>query len=657
MKKASDSYDKLKYLRLLAREYPSIAEVCTEIVNLKAILCLPKGTEHFISDIHGEYEAFLHMLKNASGVVREKIDLLYEDKLPLSERNMLATLIYYPEAKLDELAAQGVINGEWLMLTISRLVEICRVSASKYTRSKVRKALPRGFEYIIEELLHATDNSNQAGYNREVVNAIIETERAEDFIIAISGLIQRLVIDKLHIVGDIFDRGPGAHIIMDALESYHQVDIQWGNHDLLWMGAAAGCSALVATTIVNSLKYGNLDTIEDGYGISLSPLVSFALEVYGDDPCYRFMPREIEASLDSRSATLIAKMHKALAIILFKLEGEIIDRNPAFGMERRKLLHRMNLKEGTVELEDGVYPLSDTYFPTLDPADPYRLTPGEEEVIDKLTLAFDHSQKLQRHVEFLYSRGSMYLCCNDFLLFHGCIPSDENGEFSEVELFGKRCSGRELFDRADALARQGYFAREGTPERQQGLDFLWYCWCGKLSPVFGKNRMTTFERYFVADKDTHTETKNPYFTCGESPEFALKILREFGIESEEGRIINGHVPVKIKKGENPIKAGGRIIVIDGGMSKPYQLQTGAAGYTLISSSTGITLSCHEPFVTAREAISTEADIHSSQTLVESYYKRRLVSDTDDGRAIKERVKDLKSLLEAYRTGLIKGAKV
>lgn len=644
----------LKYLKLLAREYPTIDEVCTEIVNLKAILCLPKGTEHFISDIHGEYEAFLHMLKNASGVVREKVDLLYEDSLTLSERNQLATLIYYPEEKLDALREKRPLDEEWYMITITRLIEVCRLTASKYTRSKVRKALPRGFEYIIDELLHAADDHNHKGYNREILHAIIATDRAEEFIIAVSGLIQRLAIDRLHIVGDIFDRGPGAHIILDALSQYHNVDLQWGNHDILWMGAAAGSEALVATTIVNSLKYGNVDTIEDGYGISLSPLVSFALDVYGDDPCARFMPREIEASLDRRGAEIIAKMHKALAIILFKLEGELIERNPAFGMDARRLLHKIDRASGTVELEGGVYPLTDTNFPTVDPENPYALTDGERGLINKLRTAFDHSQKLQRHVQFLYSHGGMYLRCNDCLLFHGCVPTDENGEFAPVEIAGERLSGKAYFDRADALVRQGYFAKEGSPERAEGLDFLYYSWCGPLSAVFGKDRMTTFERYFVEDKDTHTERKNPYFTFAESEDFALKVLREFEIDSPDARIVNGHVPVKIKKGENPIKANGRIIVIDGGMSKPYQQQTGAAGYTLISSSTGITLSCHEPFVTVSEAVETEADIHSSQETVWRPLKRLLVADTDNGRAIAERVRDLNCLLDAYRTGVLKG---
>ena len=646
----------LKYLKLLAREYRSISEVCTEIVNLKAILRLPKGTEHFISDIHGEYEAFLHMLKNASGVVREKIDAIYGDSLPLSERSLLATIIYYPREKLDELAEHRELDAEWYSIIITRLVEVCRLSASKYTRSKVRKAMPHGFEYVLDELLHAADDANHKGYNREIVKAIIETDRSEEFIVAISELIQRLVIDRLHIVGDIFDRGPGAHIILDALMRYHDVDIQWGNHDILWMGAAAGCKPLVATTVVNSLKYGNVDTIEDGYGISLSSLMSFALDVYGDDPCERFKPREIEVTLDAHSSEIMAKMHKALAIILFKLEGDIIERNPDFNMDARRLLHRIDREKGTITIDDCEYPLADTHFPTVDPADPYRLTPGEQDVIDKLTTAFEHSQRLQAHVQFLYSHGSLYLCCNDKLLFHGCVPSDSEGNFTPVKLFGKKLAGREYFDRADALARSSYFAREGSAERARGLDFMFYLWCGPLSPVFGKDRMTTFERYFIEDETTHIENKNPYFICADRKDYAIKVLHEFGITAEDSFIVNGHVPVKIKRGENPIKAEGKVIVIDGGMSKPYQQKTGAAGYTLISSSTAIILSCHDPFVTVAEAVSSGVDMHSTQTLVWRPEHRLLVADTDTGRAIAERVEDLNHLLDAYRTGLITAAK-
>ncbi|MEG1524975.1 MAG: fructose-1,6-bisphosphatase [Clostridia bacterium] len=655
MEKKLNEMVELKYLRLLAREYKTIAEVSTEIINLKAILCLPKGTEHFISDIHGEYEAFLHMLKNASGVVREKINILFENSVTLGERNMLATLIYYPEKKLEKLQASGIINEEWYKITLVRLVEVCRLSSSKYTRSKVRKALPKGFEYVIDELLHVTDTMDKQRYNNEIIRAIIETDQADGFIIAISKLIQRLVIDRLHVVGDIFDRGPGAHIILDALSTYHDVDVQWGNHDILWMGAAAGNDALIATTIINSLRYGNVDTIEDGYGISLSPLVTFALEIYADDPCARFYPRTVENELNQRDAEIIAKMHKAMAIILFKLEGALIARNPEFHMEARLLLDKIDFEHATIMVSGVTYPLTDQLFPTVLPSNPYALSEGEQELIDKLRMAYYHSEKLQQHIRFLYASGSIYLRCNGNLLFHGCVPTTADGEFVQLCNQGKKYSGKALFDRADRLVRQGYFSKWDTPERIVGLDFIWYLWCGPNSPLFGKDRMTTFERYFIADTETHTERKNAYFQFAESEAFAQKLLEEFDMNAPDAVIINGHVPVKIRKGESPLKANGRIIVIDGGMSKAYQKETGVAGYTLISSSNGLVLSCHDPFVTVDEAIESEVDIHSTQTMVSRPAVRKLVADTDVGYSLSERIKDLTDLLHAYQNGLLKEA--
>lgn len=643
----------IKYLRLLAREYPTVTAVSTEIINLQAILRLPKGTEHFISDMHGEYAAFLHMLKNASGVVREKIDLLFENSLSLAERNSLATLIYYPEKKLERLRTQNVLTEDWYASTLLNLVEVCKLSASKYTRSKLRKALPEGFEYIIDELLHATDNENKTNYNREIVRSIIEIDRADAFIISICQLIQRLVIDRLHIIGDIYDRGPGSHIIMDALMRFHDIDFQWGNHDILWMGAAAGSDALIATTIINSMKYGNMDTLEDGYGISLSPLVTFAIEVYNDDPCLRFYPRTLDEPLRERDSELMAKMHKAMAVILFKLEGELISRNPDFNMDSRRMMHRIDYENKTISLNGITYPLTDGNFPTVLPSNPYLLSDDEQELMDKLRLAFYHSEKLQQHVKTLYSKGSLYLCCNGNLLFHGCVPSEEDGSFTPVTFFGTTYRGKRYFDFADSMARTAYFAKWGSPERTQGLDFMWYLWCGPHSPLFGKDRMTTFERYFIADKTTHVENKNTYFLCAESEDFAIKLLKEFGIEGEGCRVINGHVPVKIKKGESPIKANGRVIVIDGGMSKPYQRETGIAGYTLIYSSNGVFLSCHDPFVTVDEAIDSEIDIHSTQTCVFRPQKRTLVADTDNGKILAERIEDLKLLLDAYRSGKLK----
>lgn len=647
----------MKYLKLLAREYPTIAAVSTEIINLRAILCLPKGTEHFISDIHGEYEAFLHMLKNASGVVRDKVDTLFENTVPLNERNALATLIYYPEEKLELLHQEFRDNGrdmtDWYKITLLRLVEVCKLCGSKYTRSKVGKALPPGFEYIINELIHATDIEDKVRYNNEIVRSIIETDRADAFIIAISRLIQRLVINRLHIVGDIFDRGPGPHIIIDALMRYHDVDIQWGNHDILWMGAAAGNDALIATTIINSLKYGNVDTLEDGYGISLSPLVTFAIETYGNDACAKFMPRSVETELSLHDASIMAKMHKAMAVILFKLEGNMIRRNPSFRMENRLLLDQIDFDAQTVNVDGRVYAINDVNFPTIDPADPYRLSGAEAELVDRLRMSFHHSAKLQEHVRFLFSKGSMYLCRNGNLIFHGCVPSTPDGVFTNVELFGETVSGKALFDRSDRLVRHGYFKKWSSTERQHGLDYMWYLWCGPDSPLFGKDKMTTFERYFIDDKAAHVETKNPYFSCAEKEEYALRLLHEFGVDGGESRIINGHVPVKFTKGESPIKANGRVVVIDGGMSKAYQKETGIAGYTLIDHSRGVRLCCHDPFVTVEEAIRNEVDIHSIQEEFVTNKVRKLVADTDVGKQIKRDVEDLKLLLAAYQRGVIK----
>ncbi len=643
----------MKYLRLLSQKYRTIAEVSTEIINLNAIICLPKGTEHFISDIHGEYAAFLHMLKNASGVVREKIEFVFENTMALKERNALATLIYYPAEKLEMLHREGVTTDEWYRITLLRLVEICRVTASKYTRSKVRKALPSEFSYIIDELLNAAETPDKIRYNHAIIQSILDTEQGDAFIIAISLVIQRLVIDHLHVVGDIFDRGPGAHFILDALTTYHSVDVQWGNHDILWMGAAAGNEALIATAIINSLKYGNVDTIEDGYGISLSPLLSFAMDLYWDDPCTPFVPRSVSEGTDAKGVDLIAKMHKAMAVILFKLEGQIIERHPEYGMDHRRMLHRIDYESGTIELKGKVYPLRDSSFPTVLPSDPYTLTNAEQDLMRKLQLEFHHSRKLQEHVRFLFSRGSMYLVYNGNLLFHGCVPCTKKGSFTRVKIDGSVFRGKRLFDKADSMVRQGYFAKWNSPERMNGLDFMWYLWCGPDSPLFGKDQMTTFERYYIDDKSTHTETKNPYFSFAEHEDFAVRLLHEFGCTAECAYVVNGHVPVKIKKGESPLKANGKILVIDGGMSKAYQSVTGMAGYTLIASSRRVFLSCHEPFVTVEEAVRNEVDIHSIPQIVYQPLTQRLVGDTDIGTTLKEQIADLKKLLHAYQSGIIK----
>ena len=648
------SPQELKYLKLLAREYPTIEQVSTEIINLEAILCLPKATEHFISDIHGEYAAFQHMLKNASGVVREKVEILYGEKLSVEEIDTLSTLIYYPKEKLEIFREEGILTDEWYLKTLHQLVEVCRLSASKYTRSKVRRSLPPQFEYIIVELLNATDDRMKTQYYNEIFRAIIETEQADAFIIELSNLIQRLVIDHLHIVGDVFDRGPGAPRILDTLSSYHHVDLQWGNHDILWMGAAAGSRALIATAVINSLKYGNIDTLEVGYGISLRPLMSFAIETYADDPCERFRPKLLDKEMDTHNADIVAKMHKAMAVILFKIEDQIIRDHPEYGMEDRRLLKTVDLKTGTVEVRGTRYPMLDTNFPTLCGPDICALTEEEEKLINQLRKSFYRSEKLQRHTKFLFSNGNIYLKCNGNLLYHGCVPTAEDGSFKQVEIAGKICSGKAYFDRVEKVAREAYFTKWGSAERKRGIDYMWYFWCGPDSPLFGKDRMTTFERYFIADPGTHVETKNAYFTFAEDETFARKVLDEFGLgDVPEARIINGHVPVKIKKGESPVKANGRIIVIDGGMSKAYQSTTGIAGYTLIYSSNELALSSHEPFVPVKEAIRSEVDIHSTRQVVYKPARRLRVADTDIGAKLRERVVDLKQLLRAYREGLIK----
>lgn len=644
----------LKYLKLLAHEYPTIEQVSTEIIKLEAILCLPKATEHFISDIHGEYTAFLHMLKSASGVVREKVEILFEDTVPKRERDQLATLIYYPKEKLELLKEERALSREWYLKTLHRLVEVCKLSASKYTRSKVRASLPPQFEFIIAELLNTSDDRMKTQYNNEIFKAILDTEQQDAFIIELAKLIQRLVIDHLHIVGDIFDRGPGAPIILDTLRAYHHVDIQWGNHDILWMGAAAGSRALIATAIINCLKYGNTDTIEAGYGISLRPLMTFALEVYGNDPCERFMPKLVDKNMDPHNSEIVAKMHKAMAVILFKIEDKIIREHPEFKMDDRRLLRAVDAEAGTVNIRGQVYPICDAHLPTVDPKDPCKLTEQEENLINQLRAAFHHSEKLQEHTKFLYSKGSIYLRYNGNLMFHGCIPTDEEGNFKKIEVAGDTYSGKAYFDAVDMIAREAFFSKWNSSKRRRGLDFMWYLWCGPDSPVFGKDRMTTFERYFVKDPETHVETKDPYFRFADTEAFALKILKEFGLgDAPNARVINGHVPVKIKKGESPVKANGRVIVIDGGMSKAYQSVTGIAGYTLIYSSNEMALSCHDPFVPVEEAIGSEVDLHSTNQVVFKPDQRLRVSDIDMGEEIRGKIKDLKKLLMAYREGTIK----
>ena len=655
MREEPFSPQEIRYLNLLRKQYRTIQEASAEVAHLRAVLRLPKGTEHFLSDLHGEHAAFLHILHNASGVIKRKINDLYKDILSTHERDMLSTLIYYPDEKLALLKKQKVVCEEWYRLTIYRLVEVCRVCSVKYTRKRVRDAMPREMGALIEELLLSDGTPDKEGYYREVMQSILETGQADAMIIALSRVIQALAIDRLHIIGDNFDRGPRADLIMDALENYHQVDVQWGNHDIAWMGAAALSEACIAQVIVTSVKYGNLETLEVGYGISLRPLSTLAMTCYGDDPCEAFLPRDNGEKLQDDEMEL-ARMHKAAAVLQFKLEGQLLKRHPEYGMESRRLLHRIDFANRTVEVDGTVYPLRSCSFPTIDPADPYALTPLEREIMDRLVLEFAHSEKLQRHVQFLYSAGGMYLRCNGNLLYHGCIPMETDGSFAPIPVSAKsRLSGRAAIDAADQLARQGYFAKLGQSQRQTGQDFLWYLGSGPNSPLFGKSKMATFERYFIADKAAHTEVKNAYYNYQNDEATALRILREFDL-SDSGFIINGHVPVKLSKGESPIKAGGKLLVIDGGLSRAYQPVTGIAGYTLIFTSHELNLVAHQPFESTASAISSEQDIHSVQSLVKQMPRRLLIADTDDGAALRERIDDLMALIEAYRSGVIKEAR-
>lgn len=645
----------LKYLNLLARQYPNIPSASTEIINLQAILNLPKGTEHFLTDIHGEYEPFLHVLKNASGVIKDKIDDIFGNSLRLSEKKSLATLIYYPEQKLERILKEETAIEDWYRITLYRLIEICRVVSSKYTRSKVRKALPKDFAYIIEELLHEQpERINKQEYYDEIINTIIDIDRAKDFIIALSKLIQRLVIDRLHIIGDIFDRGPGADIILDTLMEYHSVDIQWGNHDILWMGAAAGSEVCIANAIRISARYANLDTIENGYGINMLPLATFALEFYKNDPCSNFMPKfDSEKNYSVKEIQLIAQMHKAISIIQFKLEGEVISRRPGFNMDNRLLLNKINYAEGTIELDGKNYKLQDTHFPTINPKEPYKLTKEERQLIEKLKFSFMNSEKLNKHIRFLFANGSLYLRYNSNVLYHGCIPIHEDGTFKKVKLREKEYYGKALLDRLEILAREGYFHKNNPAAKQYGMDIMWYLWTGPYSPLFGKEKMTTFERYFITETETHKEKKDPYYKYRDNEEICKKILVEFGLDPDTSHIINGHVPVEKIKGESPIKANGRLLVIDGGFSRAYQGKTGLAGYTLIHNSFGLELVSHQPFESTEKAINEETDILSSLEILEQVVVRKRVGDTDIGEVLKQQIKELKLLLAAYRKGLIK----
>ncbi|WP_099470048.1 fructose-1,6-bisphosphatase [Konateibacter massiliensis] len=643
----------LKYLKSIANLYPTIAAASTEIINLQSILNLPKGTEHFLTDIHGADEQFLHVLKNGSGSVIRKINDAFGNTLSSRDKKMLATLIYYPEQKIEMVLKQEENIEDWYKITLHRLILISKRVASKYTRSKVRKALPKDFSYIIEELItEKAEVLDKEGYYNEIINTIIRIGRAKEFIIALSKLIQRLVIDHLHIIGDIFDRGPGPHIIMDTLMDYHSVDIQWGNHDILWMGAASGHPACIANVVRISAKHGNLDMLEEGYGINLIPLATFALNTYKDDTCQRFQVDSSACNYDEKDLEIDSKMHKAITVIQFKLEGQLIMRRSDFAMESRLLLDKIDFDKNTIVIDGQEYELLDSNFPTIDRANPYQLTEEEEQVMERLKSAFQKCEKLQKHVRFLFAKGSLYKVYNSNLLYHGCVPLNEDGSFKTVTLFGKQYSGRAWYDYLENCARKGYYSEENTEVRQKGQDIMWYIWSNENSPLFGKAKMATFECYFLSEEEMHKEKKNHYYSMLEEEAVVNRILEEFGVDSEIGHIINGHMPVELKKGENPIKCNGKLLIIDGGFSKAYQRKTGIAGYTLISNSVGLRLVSHEPFESAEDAIVNEKDIHSDTTIVESFPTRRCVGDTDIGKELKEKIHELEALLRAYRRGTL-----
>ncbi len=641
----------LEYLELLSKDYPTIRAVSTEIINLQAILNLPKGTEHFVSDLHGEHEAFLHVLRNASGVIKTKIDDLYSTTVPEKDRKMLASIVYHPRQKLYFLKQNGLLHTEWYVLTLYRLVELCRGVASKYTRSKVRKAMDKDFAYIIEELLHSADaERDKYEYYSQIINSIIDIDMADDFIVSISNLIRRLTIDHLHILGDVFDRGPRADLIMDELSRYHSIDFQWGNHDIEWIGAAAGNNACIANVVRNSLRYNNFDVLETGYGINTRPLANFAYETYAADDCECFMPLDSHKhAIHTHDSEFAAKMHKAISIIQFKLEGQIINSHPEYNMQNRRLLEKINPEKKTVTIDSVEYKLKDTSFPTINFDDPYTLTESEEMVVASLRNSFLHSEKLQEHIRFMINNGGMYKIHNGNLLFHGCIPLDENGDFQTVEFFDRPLSGKTYLDAADKFVRESYFTKEISSEE---TDFLWYLWCGSASPLFGKEKCTTFESYFTDEKALLKEPKNHYYSYIETEGCCQKILNEFGLETQMSHIINGHVPVKANAGESPVKAGGKLYVIDGGFSKPYQETTGIAGYTLINNSYGFSITQHQPFTSVNDVIEHDFDLYSNKIVIEQNSARCRVRDTDIGADILRKIKILNALLSAYRKGFL-----
>ena len=649
--------DNMRYLQLLAKEFPNVPKVTTEIINLEAILQLPKATEHFLADLHGENEAFQHVLRNASGNIRRKVQEIFDKFLSEKEIKELCSLIYYPEEKLELVRLTNPDMNDFYQTTLNRLIMVCRNVSSKYTRSKVRKSLPEQFAFIIEELLHETsDGQNKHEYYNIIVRTIIRTRRAEPFIIQLCYLIQRLAIDRLHILGDIFDRGPGAHLIMDTLCNYHNLDIQWGNHDILWMGAAAGNPACAAAVIRLSLRYANTKTLEDGYGINMVPLATFAMETYADDPCEIFKPFidfNGESSPRQKTQRLIAQMHKAIAVIQFKLESQLYMQNPDWKMEGRCLLERIDFEKGTIEYDGKTYPMQDNFFPTIDRDNPCCLNEEEQEIMDSLVRSFRTSERLQRHMQCLLANGGMYAVCNSNLLFHASMPLNEDGTLREVEIQGQRYKGKELMRRIEQIIRLAYEEGAEDDERAYARDFFWYLWCGADSPLFDKSKMTTFERYFIADKEVHVEEKGWYFRLRDREDVCERLLDDFEVDGKHRHIINGHVPVKVGKGENPIKAGGRLMVIDGGFARAYHSTTGIAGYTLVYHSRGFQLVQHAPFTSTEEAVLEGIDIQSTTSIVETSNRRVLVADTDIGRELRKQISELELLLRAYRKGWLK----
>lgn len=647
----------MRYLQLLSQSFPTVAEASTEIINLQAILNLPKGTEHFLADIHGEYEAFIHVLKNASGNIKRKVNELFGNTLRESEKRELCTLIYYPEQKLELVKHNETDIDDWYHITLHQLVAVCRDVSSKYTRSKVRKSLPADFSYIIQELLHEhTEDHDKTAYVNVIVDTIISTGRADDFIIAIANVIQRLAIDSLHILGDIYDRGPGAHIIMDTMRKYHSWDMQWGNHDILWMGAAAGNDACICNVIRLSLRYGNLSTLEEGYGINLVPLATFAMETYKNDPCTEFIPKTSggASQLDEKTLRLTAQMHKAIAVIQFKVESQIIAKHPEWKMNDRCLFEHVDYQNGTIDLQGKTYKMSSCSFPTINPAAPSELSPEEEILISKLHHSFSVCEKLHKHIRVMLQHGCMYGIYNNNLLFHASCPLNEDGSLKEVEIYpGKKYSGRALMYHTGMQIRTAFQQDSAPEERDYAIDYFLYLWCGPDSPLFDKSKMATFERYFIADKETHVEEKGYYFKLRDDEEVIDHILDAFGVVGSNRHIINGHVPVRTLKGENPIKANGKLMVIDGGFSKAYHNETGIAGYTLVYHSRGFQLVQHEPFTSTEDAIQRGTDIKSTTQIVEMSNRRMLVADTDIGVELRKQIDDLEELLFAYRHGYIK----